>query len=105
MATWASCSGHLPPSIRPISWPNLERLNPERDEVKFVVADIDDLKFALDIINKFDLQKRTKEILISPVFGTEQLKEIAVAVSQSGMRLRLNMQLHKYIWGADVHGV
>lgn len=86
-------------------WPNLERLNPERDEVKFVVADIDDLKFALDIINKFDLQHRTKEILISPVFGTEQLKEIAVAVSQSGMRLRLNMQLHKYIWGADVHGV
>lgn len=86
-------------------WPNLERLNPERDEVKFVVADIDDLKFALDIINKYDLQHQTKEILISPVFGTEQLKEIAVAVSQSGMRLRLNMQLHKYIWGADVHGV
>ena len=86
-------------------WPNLERLNPEKDEVKFVVADLDDWKFALDIINKFDLQKRTKEILISPVFGTEQLKEIAVAVSQSGIRLRLNMQLHKYIWGADVHGV
>ena len=87
-------------------WTNLERLNPEKDEVKFVVADLADWEFARGIIAKYELEKRAKEILISPVFGVENLQEIAEAVSKSGLqRVRLNMQLHKYIWGADVHGV
>jgi 7-carboxy-7-deazaguanine synthase len=73
--------------------------------VKFVIADMGDWEFAKDIIEKYDLQNRTKEILISPVFGVENLKEIAEAVSASGLRVRLNLQLHKYIWGPDVHGV
>ncbi len=86
-------------------WANLERLNPEKDEVKFVVADLADWDFARGIIEKYNLQTRAKEILISPVFGIENLQEIAEAVSRSGLRVRLNLQLHKYIWGADVHGV
>lgn len=85
-------------------WPNLERLNPAKDEVKFVVADIDDWEFAKAMIEQYDLIGRTKEILISPVHGID-MRPIAEAVSQSGMRVRLNLQLHKYIWGADVHGV
>ena len=86
-------------------WANLERLNPEKDEVKFVVADLNDWNFAREIIEKYDLQNRAKEILISPVFGVENLKKIAEAVARSGLKVRLNLQLHKYIWGADVHGV
>ena len=86
-------------------WANLERLNAEKDEVKFVVADLADWQFAREIIEKYDLQNRTKEILISPVFGVENLQEIAETVARSGLRVRLNLQLHKYIWGADVHGV
>jgi 7-carboxy-7-deazaguanine synthase len=86
-------------------WPNLDRLRPEKDEVKFVVADLDDWNFARAIIEKYDLPNRAKEILISPVFGVENLKEIAESVARSGLKVRLNLQLHKYIWGADVHGV
>jgi 7-carboxy-7-deazaguanine synthase len=86
-------------------WANLERLNPEKDEVKFVVADLNDWDFAREIIERYDLQSRAREILISPVFGVENLREIAETVSRSGLRIRLNLQLHKYIWGADVHGV
>jgi 7-carboxy-7-deazaguanine synthase len=86
-------------------WANLERLNPEKDEVKFVVADLADWQFAREMIEKYDLQDRAKEILISPVFGIENLQEIAETVSKSGLKVRLNLQLHKYIWGADVHGV
>jgi 7-carboxy-7-deazaguanine synthase len=86
-------------------WANLERLNPEKDEVKFVVADLTDWNFARETIEKYDLQNRAKEVLISPVFGIENLKEIAEAVAKSGLKVRLNLQLHKYIWGADVHGV
>lgn len=86
-------------------WPNLERLRSDVDEVKFVVADIADWAFAKDIIAKYDLVNRTKEILISPVHGIENLPELAEAVSSSGLRLRFNLQLHKYIWGAEARGV
>ncbi len=86
-------------------WANLERLNAEKDEVKFVIADLADWDFAREIIEKYDLQTRAKEILVSPVFGVKNLREIAETVSKSGLKVRLNLQLHKYIWGADVHGV
>ncbi len=86
-------------------WPNLELLRPEFDEVKFVVADMADWDFATAIIEKFALAEHAKEILISPVFGTPYLREIAEAASHSKIKLRLNLQLHKYIWGADIHGV
>ncbi len=86
-------------------WPNLERLRPELDEVKFVVADLEDWDFAKDIIAEYGLEDRCREILISPVHGIDNLSEIAEAISQSGMNVRLNLQLHKYIWGANVRGV
>ena len=86
-------------------WANLERLRAAKDEVKFVVADLNDWEFARKTIEKYDLQTKAKEILISPVFGVEHLREIAETVSRSGLKVRLNLQLHKYIWGADVHGV
>jgi 7-carboxy-7-deazaguanine synthase len=86
-------------------WPNLERLRPVMDEVKFVVADHGDWEFAKQIITKYDLENRAGSILISPVFGMRGLAEIATEVAGSGLKVRLNLQLHKYIWGADVHGV
>ncbi|HEX6280158.1 MAG TPA: hypothetical protein VFZ49_09125, partial [Pyrinomonadaceae bacterium] len=85
-------------------WPNLELLRSDMDEVKFVVADLPDWEFAKEIIEKHDLTNRCKEILISPVHGID-MRPIAEAVSLSGLNARLNLQLHKYIWGADVRGV
>lgn len=86
-------------------WENLERLRKEKDEVKFVIADLKDWEFAQEIIEKYDLTNRTREVLISPVFGVENLREMAETVARSGLPVRLNLQLHKYIWGPDVHGV
>ena len=86
-------------------WANLERLRKEKDEVKFVIADLNDWEFAKEIITEHDLESRTKEILISPIFGVENLAEISETVARSGLKVRLNLQLHKYIWGKDVHGV
>lgn len=86
-------------------WPNLERLRSESDEVKFVIAALADWEFAKDTIAKYELERRAKEILISPVHGIEDLAEIAEACSRSGLRVRLNLQLHKFIWGTDARGV
>jgi 7-carboxy-7-deazaguanine synthase len=86
-------------------WSNLEHLQPEKDEVKFVVADLEDWDFAKEVINKYDLTNRTKEILISPVHDIGNLTEIAESVARSGLKVRMNLQLHKYIWGANARGV
>jgi 7-carboxy-7-deazaguanine synthase len=86
-------------------WPNLALLRRDRDELKFVIACLDDWEFAKTVIREYNLTEQAKEVLISPVFGLDNLSEIAEAVSTSGIPVRLNLQLHKYIWGADVHGV
>ncbi len=86
-------------------WPNLFRLREDLDEVKFVIADMADWVFAKETITKYDLEDRCREILISPVHGIENLAEIAEAVSRSGLKARLNLQLHKYIWGSDARRV
>jgi 7-carboxy-7-deazaguanine synthase len=86
-------------------WPNLERLRPEKDEVKFVVADLADWEFAKEIIRRYDLEAKAKEVLISPVHGIQDLAALAEDVSRSNLRVRFNLQMHKYIWGADARGV
>ncbi len=86
-------------------WTNLERLRPDRDEVKFVIAEMGDWEFAKEIIDKYDLEKNAREILISPVFGSADLARLAEEVARCGMRVRLNLQLHKFIWGAEAKGV
>ena len=86
-------------------WPNLERLRPDKDEVKFVVADRGDWDYAREVIARYALQTRAKAVLISPVWGQMDLEELANWVSSSGLDIRMQLQLHKYIWGPDVKGV
>ncbi|MFN2501206.1 MAG: 7-carboxy-7-deazaguanine synthase QueE [Pyrinomonadaceae bacterium] len=86
-------------------WPNLDRLRPEMDEVKFVITDLTDWEFALDLIARYSLETRAKEVLISPVHAGDDMAALAEAVANGGRRVRFNMQLHKYIWGTDVRGV
>ncbi|MGH9970725.1 MAG: radical SAM protein [Pyrinomonadaceae bacterium] len=86
-------------------WPNLDRLRADKDEVKFVIADKGDWDFTRDIIERFELERRAKAVLISPVWGKIDLKEIAGWITGSGLNVRLQLQMHKYIWGAEARGV
>ncbi len=86
-------------------WPNLERLRPDKDEVKFVIADEHDWLYTLRIIEEYKLVERARAILISPVWGSIDLEKLAGWVSASGLDVRLQLQLHKYIWGAEARGV
>lgn len=86
-------------------WPNLQRLRKDRDEVKFVVANQGDWTYATRIIKDYDLENRALSILISPVWSECDLQELATVIAGSGLNVRLQLQLHKYIWGPDVKGV
>jgi len=86
-------------------WSNIERLRADLDEVKFVVANEDDWLYAKRVIQENDLETRARAILISPVWDQIDLKQLADWVAASGLNVRLQLQLHKYIWGPDVQGV
>ena len=86
-------------------WPNLTRLRPDRDEVKFVVANRADWDFACKVVADYELESRARSILISPAWEQIDLPELANWIVESGMKARMQLQLHKYIWGPDVRGV
>ena len=86
-------------------WPNLNRLRPDLDEVKFVIADRNDWEFAKKIISEYGLEKSARAVLISPAWGLIDLTALANWIAESGLNVRMQLQLHKYIWGPDVQGV
>jgi 7-carboxy-7-deazaguanine synthase len=86
-------------------WPNLERLRADSDEVKFVVADREDWEYARQVIERYDLERRALSVLISPVWDAVDLKELADWISSSGLKVRMQLQMHKQIWGAEARGV
>ena len=86
-------------------WPNLDRLRADRDEVKFVIANRSDWEYATDVIKRYELDRRARAILISPAWDEIDLKELAEWTAGSGLSVRLQLQMHKYIWGPDVRGV
>ncbi len=86
-------------------WPNLDWLRADKDEVKFVVANRADWDYAQQLIERMQLQKRCKAILISPAWGALNLQDLAEWIATSGLDVRMQLQLHKYIWGPEVRGV
>jgi 7-carboxy-7-deazaguanine synthase len=94
-------SGEEPRNV----WSNLKRLHADKDEVKFVVADEADWHYARQVIADNNLETRAKAVLISPVWDQINLQELADWIASSGLDVRMQLQLHKYIWGPDVKGV
>jgi 7-carboxy-7-deazaguanine synthase len=86
-------------------WSNIERLRADKDEVKFVIADENDWHYATKVIEKYDLENRTVAVLISPAWGLIYLQQLANWIAGSGLKVRMQLQLHKYIWGPEVKGV
>ncbi len=85
-------------------WSNLDRLN-AHDEVKFVIRDRADYEYARDVIATRDLASRCAAVLLSPVHGVLDPKPLAEWILEDRLPVRLQMQAHKHIWGADVRGV
>jgi 7-carboxy-7-deazaguanine synthase len=81
----------------------LEGLGP-RDEVKFVVCSEDDFRWSLEVIRSHRLEGRV-EVLLSPSHGQVEPRDLARWMLASGVQARLNIQIHKVVWGADVRGV
>jgi 7-carboxy-7-deazaguanine synthase len=85
-------------------WPNLDALRP-RDEVKFVIRDRVDYDYARDVVARYALASKGAAVLFSPVHGVLAPADLAAWILADRLPVRLQLQSHKYIWGADVRGV
>jgi 7-carboxy-7-deazaguanine synthase len=81
----------------------LDRLQPH-DEVKFVVCSEADYRWSVEVVRRHRLEART-HVLLSPVWGQVEPRELARWMLEDGLDARLSLQIHKVIWGPDVHGV
>jgi len=84
-------------------WENLSHLKPN-DEVKFVLGSRRDYDWAKEQLDEWNLVGR-HTILFSPVWDQLNPRELAEWVLQDGLQVRLQVQLHKILWGNDVRGV
>ncbi len=57
------------------------------------------------MIKRFELERRALAVLISPAWGEIDLQDLAEWVATSGLNLRMQLQLHKYVWGPEARGV
>lgn len=85
-------------------WSNLEHLR-QKDEVKFVIADRLDYEYAKEICTKHNLFLKVNNVLFSPVFGKQDSAELVKWILADHLPVRLNLQLHKFIWDPSTKGV
>ena len=85
-------------------WSNFARLT-GRDEVKFVIADRRDYEFAKEIVEREQLPARVNAVLFSPVHGELDPKLLSEWVIADRLDVRVQLQVHKYIWSPETRGV
>jgi len=84
-------------------WANLERLQPGA-EIKFVLCDEADYVWAREQVRERGLEQRAP-VHFSPVHGRLDPKDLAAWILRDRLKVRMNLQLHKYIWGAEAKSV
>jgi 7-carboxy-7-deazaguanine synthase len=85
-------------------WSNIDRLRPH-DEVKFVVKDREDYEYARDVIVRHGLAARAAAVHLSPVHGALSPRTLSEWILADHLPVRVQLQLHKFIWDPATRGV
>lgn len=83
---------------------NFDYLKPE-DEIKFVITDKKDYEWARNFLDKDFFRDKSYSILFSPAYGLLQPDMLARWILKDRLNVRLNIQIHKYIYGHDTRAV
>jgi len=78
-------------------WSNLAHLNAQ-DEIKFVLCDETDYQWAKQVLQEHGLTKKCA-VLFSPAQGQIEARDLAEWILRDGLQVRLQVQLHKLLWG------
>jgi 7-carboxy-7-deazaguanine synthase len=85
-------------------WSNLDHIG-ARDEIKFVLADRADYEWMRAVVRERALDDKGCALLASAVWGRLATKDLVAWVMEDALRVRVQVQMHKVIWGADAQGV
>jgi 7-carboxy-7-deazaguanine synthase len=85
-------------------WPNIDHLS-KRDEVKFVIGSREDYEWSCQQIARFNLSTRCGAVLLSPIFGRIDPREIVDWMLADKLDARFQLQMHKFIWTPTQRGV
>ena len=86
-------------------WKNLDYITPN-DQLKFVIAHRHDYLYAKKVLDAAAIKRRKKLLInFSPVFNEIDLKDLAEWILEDNLPVRLQIQLHKYIWDEHTRGV
>lgn len=86
-----------------MDWDNIDRLR-TNDNVKFVISLREDFDWAVSIVRVYNLVDRAT-VLFTPAYGLLKPKILAEWMLDLSLPIRLNLQLHKYIWDPNRRGV
>jgi 7-carboxy-7-deazaguanine synthase len=85
-------------------WTNLDHIG-HGDEIKFVLSNRTDYEWMRDAIGVRELSRRTPNLLASTVFGKLATKELIGWVLEDKLPVRVQLQMHKYVWAPETQGV
>ena len=77
----------------------------ERDEVKFVLGSREDYEWTRQQIREHSLNKRVRAVLLSPIFGKIEPRDIVDWMLADKLPARFQLQMHKFIWEPRARGV
>ena len=83
---------------------NIEHLT-ERDEVKFVIGSREDYEWTREQIRTHGLADRVRAVLLSPIFGKIEPRQIVEWMLEDKLPARFQLQMHKFIWEPRARGV
>lgn len=84
---------------------NLRRLS-ENDEIKFVIGDRNDFDYAKEMLRCIEKENpRVTKMLFSPLHGVLNPETLAGWIMTDKLNVRLQLQMHKIIWGEGARGV
>ncbi len=79
---------------------NIPFLTPN-DQVKFVICSKRDYDWARFKLDEFKLTQRVSDVLFSPSYGQQNPTELAEWILQDKLTVRLQLQLHKFLWNNE----
>lgn len=86
------------------NYENIAKLT-KRDELKFVIGSREDYLWSKEQLEKFRLTEKCGTVLFSPIFGRIEPRQIVEWILEDKLRVRFQLQLHKFIWAPETKGV
>jgi len=74
------------------------------DEIKFVIGSREDYEWCKEIIKKYDLTNKC-DVLFSVVFGELEPVMLIDWILEDKLKVRFQLQMHKFIWDPAAKGV